>query len=374
MINQLLLDIEEAQARRKSGLVNSIYWQFPNLTREKFFPGWIKGKYYAITSNTSVGKTQFAKYVVLYSTFKSWIDSNKSFDFKIFWFALEESAEDFWLSLIAYSVYLKTKGKVTLSPRILKGQTERMLTDYELNLIRETEQSYFFKTMQEKVEVIDTIFNPTGILKHIEKYFANPMVGKKLYNENGFFSGYEYNNPELYVFGVTDHIRLLHNEKHPQMGNKMTKYETLGFYSQEYCLNKFTRKYGMVKVNIHQQDAYKENMNLYKGQIVEDTLFPSLDHLGSNKEIGQDYDTVVGIYNPYRYGLEDSFGYNYRLPVFNDGRSFRWLGFLKDRLAGLEALRFPSYFAGSNFYFEELPSNKRIMEGDDISRYPKLKI
>jgi hypothetical protein len=70
----------------------------------------------------------------------------------------------------------------------MKGQTERMLTDYEMSLIRETESNMFFKTMLDKVEVIDTVFNPTGILKHIDKYFAQPHIGERQYNADGFFS------------------------------------------------------------------------------------------------------------------------------------------------------------------------------------------
>lgn len=88
----------------------------------------------------------------------------------------------------------------------------------------------------------------------------------------------------------------------------------------------------------------------------------------------QDYDVIWGIYSPYRHGMPKSFQYDYKLPIFDGGKAFRWGGFLKDRLAGLEGVRIPLYCNGANFYFEELPSPKSLMEKtDNILNYPNFK-
>jgi hypothetical protein len=126
------------------------------------FPGWIKGKYYNITASTSVGKTQLTKYLVLFSVYKAWKESNQSFDFKINWFSLEEPEEDFWLSLLCYAIFGMTGGSFKLFPRLIKGQTKRILTEDELKLVIKAENSDFIKVMQEKVTCIDNIYNPTG--------------------------------------------------------------------------------------------------------------------------------------------------------------------------------------------------------------------
>lgn len=367
--------IMRAKERQTSGLLNSIPWAFPRLTQHYNFPGWVKSKYMCVSANSSIGKTQITKYLVLFSTFKAWVESKYSFDFVIKWYALEESEEEFWFSLLCFSVYIQTEGKVNLFPRKILGQTKYVLSESETKLILETEKnSLFFNTMLEKVEIITTIRNPTGILRDIEGFFNNPNIGSPVYEEghegNQKLKGYNYNNPELYVFGVLDHISLLREEKN-HLGDKMTKHQTLGMMSQDYILHKFCRIYGMTWINVHQQSAENEHITLYKGQIVEDTLFPSLDNLAKNRELQQEYDNVIGLYNPSRFGLETSFGYPYQQPNFNDGRSFRWMGFLKDRLAGLEGMKIPLYFTGSNPYFEELPTLKEIRTHEkNINLYP----
>jgi len=53
-ISTLISSIEQAKNRRENGLINSIYWGFDKLTDDKLFPGWVKGKYYCVTANTSV--------------------------------------------------------------------------------------------------------------------------------------------------------------------------------------------------------------------------------------------------------------------------------------------------------------------------------
>lgn len=361
----------ENRERKLIGLNNSIPWSvFPRMTEEYYFPGWIKGKYYSITANSGVSKTNFAKFIVIYNTYLEYLNT-QSFDFHIKWFALEESEEDFWMSLLCLAVYVQTKGIINLFPNKALGRTKYIINDKELEYIRKAENGPFFQTLLNKIDFIHTVRNPTGLSKEIDKYFSNEEIGIKLYKEHDeqkILSGFQYNNPELYVIGVLDHLVLLSQEK--SGGQMLTKHQTIGMHSQDYVLNKYCRKYNMVWVDIHQQTANNETINLYKGQIVEDTLFPSLDNLAVNKECQQQYDCVIGQYAPYRFGLEDSFGYPYR-NLRDDGKSFRWAGFLKDRLAGMEGRRFPLYFTGSNPYFEELPTKQQIVENQiNLGKYP----
>lgn len=264
-----------------------------------------------------------------------------------------------------------TGGAVKLFPRLVKGQTKKLLSREELDLLKEAEKSDFMQVMQSKIDCIDNIYNPTGILRYIDKFYDNPNIGEKVFNEFGFKS-YNYKNEDLFVFNVTDHISLLQQERNPNTKEMMSKHQTMALFSTDYCLNKFCRKYNSIVLNVQQQDASSEELNFYRGSIIEESLFPSLDHLANNKEVSRDYDVVVGLYSPYRYGLEDSFGYPYRTDSIRDGRSFRWIGLLKDRLSGQEALRMPLYFEGSNFWFEELPSRRELKDQiDRLENYPK---
>jgi hypothetical protein len=42
------------QRRKEQGKVNSIYWSLPRLTSEYDYPGFIKGKYFGVTANSSI--------------------------------------------------------------------------------------------------------------------------------------------------------------------------------------------------------------------------------------------------------------------------------------------------------------------------------
>ena len=86
----------------------------------------------------------------------------------------------------------------------------------------------------------------------------------------------------MYVFNVTDHISLLQQERNPNTKEIMTKHQTMGFFSQEYCLNKMCRKYNSIVVNVQQQDASLEELNFHRGSVIEESLFPSIDHLANN--------------------------------------------------------------------------------------------
>lgn len=347
--------IEESQKRAKLGGFNSIPWALNRLTNDLFFPGWVPGKYYCITGNSSTGKTKVLKYLAIYNTYLHWVSTGKSYDFKIMWFALEESEEDFWLSMICLSIYVQTGGAIQLTPTILLKQGKRELTRIELDYIKKAEQSEFLKTLYEKLSVFDYIFNPTGIKKEIDKYVTQPHIGELIKNPAGIVTGYTAKSNDHFLLIVTDHISLLHAEK-SFLGENMTDHQTLKFFSGTYCLNSFCKRYKAIVINSHQQDQAKENMEYTnRGGLIEQKLEPSLDHLANNKEIQRDYDCVLGIFNPHRYDIEKHAGYDLRVANLDFGRQYRSLKFLKDRLAGLEGSRLGTYFNGAVPYLEELP-------------------
>jgi hypothetical protein len=347
--------ISEAQKKAKEGGINSIPWLFSRLTDEKFFPGWVPGKYYSITANSSVGKTKFLKYLTIYTTYVQWMKSGKSFDFKIMWFALEESEEEFWLSMICLCMYIQSGGVIQLTPSNLLKQGARELSKEELKAIKRAEQSEFLKVINQKVSVFDNIFNPTGIKIEVERFATQPHIGVLHHNADKMVSGYTRKSDNLFLFVVTDHISLLHPER-SRLGENMTERQTLKFYSESYCLNVFCKRLKAVVINSHQQDQSKENLEFTnRGMLIEQKLEPSLDHLANNKELQRDYDCVVGLFNPIRYEIVRHNGYEIAVHAMGFGKNYRGAKFLKDRLAGLENVNMGLYFNGVVPYFEQLP-------------------
>lgn len=347
--------IEEAQKKAASGSFNSIPWNLSRITKDRHFPGWVPGKYYCITANSSVGKTKFLKYITIYNTYLHWATTGRKYDFKILWFALEESEEDFWLSMICLTVYIQTGGVMELTPSMLLKQGDKVLTQAEVAQIAKAEKSEFLKTLYSKISVFDYILNPTGIMKEVSKFATLPHIGSLVKNSDGKIVGYDKKSDDLFLFVVTDHISLLHTEKSP-LGEVLTERQTLKLYSEAYCLNLFCKRFKAIVVNSHQQDQSKENLEFTnRGALIESKLEPSLDHLANNKELQRDYDCVVGIFNPVRYEISAHAGINLMVPELNYGLQYRSIKFLKDRLAGLEGSRFGLYFNGAVPYVELLP-------------------
>lgn len=165
---------------------------------------------------------------------------------------------------------------------------------------------------------------------------------------------YKYNDPNLYVFVVTDHISLLQAEKVD--GVKQTLHEAIGHYSKEYCLKGFCKRYKCIVINVQQQSAEKEKQEFYKGESIEQKLEPSLDGLANNKETQREADLILGLFAPARYNIKKYRDYD--IDILRD--RFRCLIFLKDRHYGLANMYLPLYFDGRTNLFEELPRANEI--------------
>ena len=178
---------------------------FPRLF--KVIPGLIRGTYYSITGSTSTGKTKFGKFLFVTHAYKHC--KANSIPLKIIYFALEESIENFWISIkcdLLYErfeetiTYYQVKGyHVGLTPLI---QSHLDSLDSEID------------DMKKYVEVIDFIHNPTGMYKKVREVMLTlgkqvKEVEDKDENGNKWKSfDFTYNVPDTHVIVVVDHISL----------------------------------------------------------------------------------------------------------------------------------------------------------------------
>lgn len=138
------------------------YHSYPKLS--KFMPGVVKGIMYKVTANSGIGKTQLAKALFVMAPL-NYIRANPDckIKIKIFYFALEESEEEFIDSLICNQ--LAFKFKIRMDPMTLKGYREKYADDDLIAKIEECEDDCEF--FMQHIEVIDSVSNPTG---KIQKY------------------------------------------------------------------------------------------------------------------------------------------------------------------------------------------------------------
>lgn len=360
MFRDALNRIRENWNRKVSGLVNNIPWEnFPTLN--KHIPGIIKGVYYLVTASSGVGKTQLTKALFVMEPYK-YIKKypEKNLKLKIFYFALEESKEEFMLSLI--SNRLKTEYNISCSVLQLQSYTEEALPEDTIKKIEECEE--YFADFEKYVEVIDSISNPTGIYKYVREYARkNGTIHEREIeiedNKIKIFSHYEPNDPDEYVIVIVDHVSLLQEEKDFHTGLVMNKHQTITKWSADFSRKQLTKHFKYVVVNVQQQAADKEKQQYtHQGLSIESKLEPSLDALGDNKLTQRDALVALGLFAPNRYEMRKHMGYD--ITRLKD--NYRSLKILKNRL-GRPNLKKGLYFNGESNIFIELPkSDSEAME------------
>lgn len=345
--------VQNKRDRILSGKINCIPWGLPRF--EAQLPGIEKGKYYLFTANSKVGKTQITDWLCLYNTVRQIIDEDLNIKLKIFYFTLEMSKEEKMLSAFANILYVKEG--IRVSPTDLKStKADKVLSQDIIEKIKQYEP--YFKKIEEIVEFIDDIRNPTGIYKLIRRYaLANGTLHTKKIEIRGVITEiedyYEPNHEEEYVMIIIDHISLIDTES---IGNRqLTLAESMVHLSSNYLI-KLRNRFGYIPVVVQQQAAAQESVENKKAN----KLKPTLDGLGDSKLIGRDANVIIGLFSPFRHELTEYYGYD--ISKFRD--NIRFLEIVGGREGGAGTTS-PLYFDGAVNYFKELPlpNNHQAMKG-----------
>jgi replicative DNA helicase len=318
---------------------------FPFERLSQKFPGWERGHYYCITAATSVGKTKLTKFLAVISVYK-FIKEHPEIDYKILYFALEESKEEFWLSMISSLLY--EMYEITLSLAQLKSLGNYTLDDDTLAKIKQCKQ--WVDDMSSKVEVIDHVYNGFGIYKHVHDWHLENGVEIGGSVEEKIAKTYIANNPNLWVFVIVDHLSLLTPEKGESL------YEAIGKFSKHYCLKHFVKKLNCVTIAVQQQDMTNDKQEYHQGQSIDEKLEPSIPGLANCKETARDYHFIMALFSPVRYSITRHRGYD--IKILKD--RYVSLKILKDRHYGLANKYIPLYFNGATTFYSELEEATKI--------------
>ena len=290
-------------------------------------------------------KTQIADWLFLYNTIQQVIDKSLNIRLKIFYFTLEMSKEEKMLSAFSNIIYVKEG--VRIPPTDLRSTKADKILDIKiLELIAKYEP--YFKKIEEIVEFIDDIRNPTGIYKFVRSYAqANGTQYKKTINIKGTLTEiddyYEPNDPEEYVMVFIDHVGLISTEE--ENGHKMSLHASIVKLSSDYLL-RLRNKYNYIPVVIQQQASAQESVeNMKVGR-----LKPSLDGLGDCKLTQRDANVIIGLFSPFRHEIREYQGYD--ITFFRD--NIRFLEILGGRSGGGGTVC-PLFFDGAVNFFRELP-------------------
>lgn len=327
------------------------FTSYPKLA--KSIPGIVPGMITMITASSGVGKTQVAKALAVRAPLEYAVKHNVNL--KILYFALEESEEEFIDTIICNYISVHCKKKIDILT--LQGYRESALDGETMNLIEE--HLPHIEKMLENVEIVDSVYNPTGIYKycrdfadrngthHFEtrEFIKKRSDGSVKKVPTKVYSHYIPNDPNQVVICIMDHMSLLAPENGGNLHSAMAQWST------NYCLKQLTKHWNWACVNIIQQEQSGEKEQFSNsGQSIQKKTEPSLAGFANNKEIQRDAKVILGVYSPDRYSYTEYHGYD--ISRFRD--SFRAIKVLKNRF-GPPNKYYHFLFDGANNRFAELP-------------------
>jgi hypothetical protein len=312
-------------------------------------------------------KTQITDWLFVYNSIRQVIENNLNVRLKIFYFSLEMSKEEKMLA--AFSNILFVKEGIRIDPKnLMSTKADKILSEETLDTIQKYKP--YFEKIQEIVEFIDDIKNPTGIYNFVRDYaqangtqhtktveFVNNKTGEVFTKEIDDY--YEPDDEEEYVMIIIDHISLIQPEK--ENGRQLSLHESIMKLSSNYLV-RIRNKYKYIPVVIQQQASSQESVENMKAN----RLKPSLDGLGDCKLTQRDANVVIGLFSPFRHEIPEYFGY--KITQFKD--HIRFLEILASRSGGGGTLC-PLFFDGAVNYFKELPKPDEREKMDIMYKYLK---
>jgi replicative DNA helicase len=207
--------------------------------------------------------------------------------------------------------------------------------------------------MKDVITVIEGPENPVGIAKELRAYaLKNGKIVQKDPDDE-YSKVYVPNNPNEITIVIIDHIGLLKTTK-----DQPTKKEAIDKMSNEL---QYARDFfGYTPVVVSQFNRSISNPMRLKAGDVE----PQLEDFSDSSSTQNDADVVLALFDPVRYKVEDTSGYDLnKLKDEFGGKYFRSLRLLKNSY-GEDDVRIGLAFLGQLGIFRELPRKRDITDAD----------
>jgi hypothetical protein len=350
LFDETVYTIKQNKQVKESGNLLAIpFHRMPKLST--ILPGVRKGVYTVVTASTKQSKTQLTDFMYVNQPVE-YIQNNPDcgLDIRIKYFSLEISKTDKLAQCMTYKLF--TDYGIIMNPLNLMSMFQGYTIDKKiLDIIESTKFREYFEFFESRVEIIDNISSPTGIMINCETYAREN--GKVIYEDVKWDDGsvhkiikeYIPNNPKEIVEVIIDHATLL-NEK------GLILYDCIKTLSSKHLL-KLKNKYNYSPLLVQQQsgDSTTQQFN-NRGENVLDKVRPTPEGLAGCKDVRQDCNLMIGMFSPYLYKEEVYEGWD--LTRVRDYH--RELTILLNR-NGRSNIAQQLFFNGACSYFKELPPN-----------------
>lgn len=344
LIESTIASIKNRRQKILEGGINCIPSPYVRFRSE--FPGIEQGQYITVTASTKGAKSQFSYFTMVFEPLL-YAYNTGNVDLKYIIFPLEETPERITQRFMSYLLCKLSNYQLRVSPSELRSTT-RALPENVIEILESESYQNIFKYYEEHV-VFSSEANPTGIYKFCKKYAEEngtvEYTTYKIKDEFGTeqevkgFKSYTPNNPNEYVITMIDTLNLVDTERGLTLKQSMDK-------MSEYLAKYLRNRYNMTSIVIQQQSVESESNDAYKiGKIR-----PSVASLGDTKYSARDSQITLGLFSPFKHGLQEYLGYD--ITKFRD--NIRFLEVLTNRdgnMGGIVAL----LFDGATCQFSELP-------------------
>lgn len=327
--NEVIPDLIERRQNIIDGNVNAIPFNFSKLSEYVF--GIEHSRQYGLTGPSGSSKSKLGRDMFLFQPFQ-YYHKNKdttSIDVRFNMFCLEDSKKKVTYNLLSKALWDKYQIRVPVKK--LESATNEALSEKIIDMSNSLID--YFDDFFSKVYMSNTT-NPTGIKKEIESHLTDPSVGyyvtaagKKLDNQvksydikvktkegkivekkgtevqaaiqQGEQIRYEKVNKNLFVINIIDNLQVISEEK------GQSKFKTLDDFTRRLMRNRLCEFFGCANVLVQQQNQAMRTRKVDSyGDVVSDTLIPSIAGLGEFKNSVQTMHYLFGIYSPFNDALE----------------------------------------------------------------------
>ncbi len=316
----------------------------------KFIAGVQQGRYDTWGGATGTGKTAIVDEAYVFNPYDHLcLDPNPFYSLEILYYSLEIDPVVKLAKFVARKIW-EDHGILTNINEIFSRGVHKL--PLEVRKLIPMYKEYFDK-MQDEVLFFRNSLNPDYLYNDVMKYAESR--GKVVRNKDNIVINYKPHNPNLITLIIIDHISLIDKNSRKDK----TKKDAIDRASKMLVFFRNTFKFSPVVVS--QFNRGIEGMDRKK----QDSQEPQLSDFKDTGATQEDANTVVALFNPFRYGMDNHRGYPILDGKYPLRRNYRSGHILKNR-DGMDSLSMGFYFQGAVGKFEELP------KASDIKNDPRL--
>lgn len=369
--------LDDIQRARKGEIV-TVPFKHDKLSRYIFLG---KGLYHLIGGAGGSGKSAWVdlNYVINPALWYNKIGQHEDISLKVILRSLERSKEKRKAKWVCMRMYLQHGILIDTASMLGWGQKKSRITDELYEKIKECYD--WVNRLEDTVEIIDGIENPTGIYKQLKRYaltigtlyyykrqgkdkngqdkyeFVKETQGGTYRAEEGecpeatpYQPVYVPDNPKHITLAVIDHLQALKTEQtfnNKQNLDKMSEYARI-----------IRDLFGMTPIIVNQMN--RNIADTYRR--VKTDLLPEDKDFSGSSNMYNDCDMAGILFNPYKYKVNDVVGWVPSKCINEYGiNRFRSFHLLKNTY-GPDNQIFAYQFIGENGIFREMPRPEQMNE------------